>query len=156
MARAFEIMNKQVFSVHWEDTVEDVVKIFKEHRISGLPVVDNENKVVGIVSDRDLLQYSQKLDFIPLLDFSAWVSPYASPLETDSYKRSSEAFLKTKVTDVMSEEVISARENDSWHQAANLMKESGINRIPVVDDEGKLKGIITRDDLLCYIAEKGE
>ena len=61
-----EVINTNVISVRQNDLLEKVVKIFEKEKISGMPVVDSENKLVGIISDRDLLKYSEDLQVIPL------------------------------------------------------------------------------------------
>ena len=65
MSKISDVMNTKVISVQPDDTLEKVVKIFKEEKINGLPVVDAQNKVVGVISDRDLLKYSEELQRIP-------------------------------------------------------------------------------------------
>ncbi len=61
-----------------------------------------------------------------------------------------DVFSKTKVRDIMSKQVVSINDTNSWHQAVKLMKKHGINRIPVVDEEGKLKG--SSPETICCLA----
>ena len=153
MAKAFDIMTTQVIRVHPDDKLEDVIKILIKNKISGLPVLDDENKVVGIISDRDLLKYSEKLnEDVNLFDFSTWLLPHKNVPKSSQNKNSE--FLQTKVEDIMSKNIVSANENASWHDIIVLMKEYKINRIPIIDAQYQLKGIVTRTDLLNYLAEK--
>lgn len=154
MSKAFEMMNTQVVKVHPEDKLVDVVKILLEHKISGLPVIDDENKVLGMISGRDLLKYSETLDNSDnSLDISRLVRPHTYTAKSLP-ESNTNLFLITRVEEVMSKTVISVKENASFHDVVILMKEHKINRIPVIDEDGHLKGLITRTDLLNYIADK--
>ncbi len=133
-----EVINTNVISVHQNDLLEKVVKIFEKEKISGMPVVDSENKLVGIISDRDLLKYSEDLQVIPLNYI--WMT--------------AKDFLKTTVKEIMSKDISVIKKENTLHDAVVLMQEKGINRLPVVDNENILKGIITRTDLLNYLAVK--
>ena len=151
MSKISEVMNTNVLSVHPDDTLDKVVKVFKEEKISGLPVVDAQNKVVGVISDRDLLKYSEELQMIPINYI--WMTPYAYLHDSDDYKKTAEDFLKTPVNELMSKRAFVIKEDDSLNDAVDLMKKKGVNRLPVVDENKKLKGILTRTNLLDYPAE---
>ena len=155
MSKAIEMMNTQVVKVHPEDNLADVVRILLEHKISGLPVLDDENKVVGMITGKDLLKYSEilEVDDNPL-DFSRSFRLHTYTAKSIPDENNTDIFLITRVKEVMSKTVISVKENSSFHDVVILMKEHKINRIPVIDEDGRLKGLITRTDLLNYIAEK--
>lgn len=155
MVTAHDIMNPDVISVRPEEKVEDVLKILTERNISGVPVINGEGCVIGIVTERDLLVYSRNLGVFPL-DFAPFVLPRTSFPETVSYENKAHIYLNTKVEEVMSRKVITAKETDTWREVASLMTKKTINRIPVVNDQGKLIGIITRNDLLNFFAEKDD
>ncbi len=153
MSKISEFMNTNVVSVHPDDSIELVVRTFKDMNINGLPVVDTDNKVIGIITARDLLAHSEETKIIPLPYSSDWMYSYVYLLDNITYKKSVEEFLKTSVAEVMRKKVFTVNEHDSWHEAAALMKKREVNRLPVVDEDGKLKGIITRTDLLNFLAE---
>lgn len=156
MSKAIEMMNTQVVKVHQEDNLADVVRILLEHKISGLPVLDDENKVVGMITGKDLLKYSEILDVDDnSLDYSRLFRFHTHTAKSIPDENKTDMFLITRVEEVMSKTVISVNENSSFHDVVTLMKEHKINRIPVIDEDGRLKGLITRTDLLNYIAEKG-
>ena len=154
MSRVSEVMNTEVVSARPEDRLEDIVKILTAKKISGVPIVDTDNKVIGVITDRDLLQYSEKLSIIPLIAYSAWVMPLPYYPDGIIYEKKAEEFSKTLVRDVMSKKVVTIKGNDSWHDAARLMRKHSVNRVPVVDADRKLIGIVTRTDLLNYLAEQ--
>jgi CBS domain-containing protein len=154
MSHISEIMNTEVASAKPEDRLEDIVKILTSKKISGVPVVDTDNRVIGVITDRDLLQYSEKLRIIPLVAYSAWAMPFPYYPEGIIYEKKTEEFSKTLTRDVMSKKVITINGSDSWHDAARLMRKHSVNRVPVVDADRKLIGIVTRTDLLNYLSEQ--
>ncbi|MDO9574371.1 MAG: CBS domain-containing protein [Candidatus Contubernalis sp.] len=143
---AADIMCTEVISIAPEASLEETVKILAKNHVSGLPVVDQDNKVVGIISERNVIDFSSKLNVVALVGFSGWVSPQADV--------SFEAFSRTKVEDLMSRKVVTAKSGTSGEEIARLMKNRKINRIPIVDENGKLIGIVTRGDLVNYLAAK--
>ncbi len=154
MSHVYEMMNLKVVSVNPDNTLEDVAEILDKNKISGVPVVNNDNKVIGMISSRDLYNYSEKLNLVPLVGFSAWLYPNKKTAELDSYEERTKKFMDTAVKDIMSKEIVTVKENNTWHHAATLMKQNGVNRLPVTDEEGILKGIITRNDLIYYLSDK--
>lgn len=155
MSRISEFMNKDVVSVSPDDTVEKVLKTFKSKNISGLPVVDAEGKVIGIISARDLITYSEETQVIPLPYTSDWMYSYTYLIDSIPHKKSAEEFLRTRVSDVMKKRVFTISAHKSWHEAASLMKKREVNRLPIVDEAGRLVGVVTRTDLLHFLAEHG-
>jgi len=154
MKTASQIMNTNVVSVHPEDTLEHAVKLLTENKISGLPVVNSENKVIGIITDRDLLMYSEKLKIVPYIDYTSWVYPDTYFPGNLSYEKNANFFARTAVEEVMSKRVFTVKEKATWNEVVSLMRKNSVNRIPVTDDKGILKGIITRTDLLNHITDE--
>ncbi len=153
MSKISEFMNKDVVSISPDDTVETVLRTFKSKNISGLPVVDSDKKVIGILSARDLIAYSETTQMIPLPYTSDWMYSYTYMIDSIPHKKNAEEFLQTHVSEVMKRKVFTINEQDSWHDAASLMKKREVNRLPVVDETGRLKGVVTRTDLLHFLAE---
>jgi CBS domain-containing protein len=147
MKLASQIMNPNVISIRKGDSLGDAIKILTGKKISGLPVVDENNKVVGVLSDRDLIDYSEKLMTVPLFDYTGWLLQY-NEIPQNVISKNAEKFSGTKVEEVMSHKVVIVREDAEWFEVINLIRKHSINRIPVVDAEGRLKGIITRSDII--------
>ncbi len=156
MSKIREFLKTNVKYARPDDNLEKIVQILRENQISGVPIVDQDNKVIGIITARDLLKHSEKTKIIPLPYFPDGAPAYEYVLDNVVYKKSVEEFLETKVKEVMSKKVYTVKEDNTWHDAASLMKKKGINRIPVVDREGKLKGIVTRNDLLDFLSKHEE
>lgn len=140
-----DFMTASPVTIKPQDSVETVLKLLEERRISGLPVVDETEKVVGIVSETDLLFRERPIRMPLYLTFLGSVI-YLEPL--DKFDQQLKKSLGMLVQDVMTSEPITVTPNTPISQAANLMLEKQINRLPVVDEASKLVGIITRGDLV--------
>ncbi|MCC5910668.1 MAG: CBS domain-containing protein [Clostridiaceae bacterium] len=154
MFNASDIMTTPVISINPSNTLKEAVQILAEKKISGLPVVDFENKMIGMISEKDIVEYTNKLHVIRLINSSVWISPYDDVSFITSYKKGFELLSKTKVEEVMSKKVVSVKENASGEEIAKLMKKKNVNRIPVTNDDGVLIGIISRADLINYLASQ--
>lgn len=152
--QAKDIMSVKVVSVTPKQTLKEVMELFFEHKVSGFPVVDNENKVIGILSERDIVRYCEKEKAIPFASVTGWLASHVYLTDLARLKKGVELLAKTTVEKVMRPEVITAKENLSISDAAKIMNRHRINRIPIVDQENRLSGIITRDDLVNFLAEK--
>ena len=144
--KAGEIMTADVITVSPDDDVEKVARLLLEHNISGLPVVDGEGKLVGIVSEGDLVLQEKKVKG-PI---------YTIILGSVIYLESPQRFLEDvkrstalRVNELMtSKKLYTADAEAGVEEVATMMVEKGINRVPVVDKNNKLLGIITRQDIL--------
>ncbi|NLV16513.1 MAG: CBS domain-containing protein [Syntrophomonadaceae bacterium] len=141
---ARDIMTTNVVTIKLTDRVEDVAKLLVEHKISGVPVVDDDMKLLGIVSENDLIIKSRDLDlpfYVTLFDSIIFLE------NPNKFKDNLRKFTGIEVRDVMTPRAITVREDADIKEVANLMTKKNINRVPVVRDD-KLVGIISRHDLL--------
>lgn len=146
--KAKDIMTREVITVKEEDTIEEVVKLILEHRISGVPVINDENEVIGIITESDLIYREKDISipaFVPLLEGFIFLE---SIKKFEDKLRKKAAY---KVKNAMTTSVITVNHNEDVHRIANIMLSKKINRVPVTDDEGKLVGIITRSNILKSI-----
>jgi len=146
-----KIMIRDVISFKPNDPLSYVAWSLHENKISGAPVVDHGN-VVGIVSESDILRYLEEKDI--------WVNLFTPKpheileLVNKTKKRITEVTsliektAKTPVTKVMKSKVITVSQDDLVSHVSKLMRKNKINRVPVIDNMGRLKGIVTREDLL--------
>ncbi len=148
------IMSSPVFTIKKDATVREAAKVMAAHRVSGLPVVDDDERVIGIISESDLVQYAQKIRAVPVRDpWSFWVWPYVEISDLAVFRRGLEEISKTPVHEIMTKDVITVPENKSLDEVAKLMVSKRINRVPVVDDAGRARGIVSRADIVRYMAE---
>jgi len=142
---AGEIMTTDVITVKQEDDVQTVAKLLLEHKISGMPVVDNEGKVVGIISEADLMFQDKELQGPVYINFLGGIVYLENPQRfTENIKR----FTALQVGDLMTKKVSSVEEETELNKIVTMMINKKINRVPVVDKDKKLLGIITRQDII--------
>lgn len=153
MYKAKEIMSAPAISVNENQTLQEVLELLAKHRFSGAPVVDAENRVIGVISDTDIIRYSHQINVIPLSNLSGWISPYADISDLASIRKGYELLTKTKTSQIMTKKVYTVNEDAEANEVAQLMNRRKINRVPVVNSEGKLVGIITRADMVQCMAK---
>lgn len=139
---AKDIMVTDVITIHENAKLSDVVELLVTKNISGVPVVDAEGKLVGIVSEADLIDQNKREWAIPRLAlFGIWKVP--DRLLDDAYKEG----CKLEAKDVMTHKVITAKEETTIKELAHIMLSKHINRIPIMRDD-KLVGIVSRTSIL--------
>ena len=128
------IMTPNVITVNEKQTLREGSKFMYQHNIGGLVVLmdtsNNENaeidKPIGIITERDI----------------ARLVAFSSNLSTD-----------TAISEVMSKPLITINQNSSIKEVTDLMQQNDIRRLPIVDNKGKLVGIITAKDILRSLME---
>ncbi len=150
---ARDIMNAPVISISKDQSIKELIDLLAANRFSGVPVVDSSNKVVGIISDTDIVRYSHQVSVIPFTDLSGWISPYADISDLASLRKGIDLLATTKVAQVMTKKVFTTGEDTDVVEIAKLMSRRKINRVPIVDQDEKLIGIITRADLVNNMAK---
>jgi len=138
-----------VITVGPDTTVRELASILADKKISGVPVVDDEYEVVGMVSEADIIVQDAELHFpyyVPLLDSVIYLQSF------NKFEDRLRKMFGSKVKEIMSTEVMTIAPDASVRDAATLMADREINRLPVVA-EGKLVGIVTRHDIVRAIAD---
>lgn len=146
---AADIMTSPVITIGPDATVRELAKILADNKISGVPVVDADNKLRGIVSEKDLIVQDAELHF------PHYIQIFDGVIYLDSVRRFEQRFRKAfaaRVADVMTAEPITVKPETSLREVATLMADEDVNRIPVVNDEGHVLGIVARGDVLRGIA----
>ncbi len=143
--RAMDLMTSEVITVDEDASVQQVAKLLAERGISAVPVVDRENRVIGMVSEGDLLHRSETGTERRR---SWWLDMMASTnkLAGDYVKSHS-----GEVRDVMTRDVISVTDTTPVADIAVLLETNRIKRVPIVRD-GKLVGIVSRANLVRALA----
>ena len=138
-------MTRNVISVSPAKGIKDIFRIFKEKNIGGVPVVNSENRILGIVTKNELLtailpDYFDMIgDFLFIEDFGALEEELESIPELNLFI----------AEDLMRRDVVAVNEDASLLKVPALMDKYNVNRIPVTDKNEKLVGIITKIDL-CH------
>ncbi len=145
-----EVMTSPVVSVQHNLSLKELVKILDDNIFSGLPVIDEKEELVGIISEKDVLKYTQWIigqplkDPIKLLDTDSEAAHITGQRGVDVIELVASATAET----IMTKELITVKEETTMLETVRLMNRKEVNRIPVTDDSGKLKGIVTRADIL--------
>jgi CBS-domain-containing membrane protein len=143
--QARQIMVSPVITVKSSATVQEAAKLFLAHRISAVPVVDNEGKLVGIVSEGDLMH---RAEAGTERRHSWWLRGFIGDetLAAEYVKAHAR-----KIADVMTRRVITASPDSALHEVAALLEKNSIKRVPIVKD-GYLVGIVSRANLVQAVA----
>jgi CBS domain-containing protein len=143
--RAADVMTSEVITVGENSTVPEAAKLLAEHGISAVPVVDKDNRVVGMVSEGDLLH---RAETGTERRRSWWLEMMSSTSKlAGEYIKSHSG----KVKDVMTRDVLSVTEATLVADIAVLLETNRIKRVPVLRD-GKLVGIVSRANLVRALA----
>lgn len=148
---AKEIMTESVISIRADTPLKKAAEILDENSFSGVPVVDDDEILIGILSETDILRYTQQIIGQPLRDPHRVFTKSKEVLHVDITHRGVEVIelvASTSIETLMTLDVISATEDTPIFEIVRLMKENNINRIPIVNERKQLKGIITRADVI--------
>ncbi len=144
-----DVMTREVKTLNPEMSVKEAAQFLLEKGIGGAPVVDKEGKMLGIVSESDLIMEEVKLQFptfLHLLDGFIFLSNWRD------YEEKLRKAVGLKVADVMSSPVVTVEADASVEEAATLMVRKHISRLPVLE-KGRMVGIVSKRDLVKAIAD---
>ena len=142
---ARDVMIAPVITVKPSTTVEEVAKLFLEKKITAAPVLDDAGKLVGIVSEGDLLH---RVEAGTERRRQWWLRAF---IEDDTLAAEYVKAHGRKVSDVMTRSVIAAAPHTPLHEIATSMEKNGVKRLPVLEN-GLLVGIVSRSNLLQAVA----
>jgi CBS domain-containing protein len=144
----------RVLAFHPDDRVEEAARAMAERGIGGAPVVDGDDRVVGMLSDDDLIVADARLHVPTVITvLGAYIE---LPGERSRFEQELHKAVGATVGEVMSRQPVTCRPDDTLEQVATVLHERGLSRLAVVDDGGKLVGIVSRGDLVrALIAGEG-
>jgi CBS domain-containing protein len=135
-----DVMTTHVVAVRKNATFKDMVASLREHRVSAFPVLDDDDKVVGVVSEADLLAKEA-------LSLSS-ASHGSGLLHPGAHHREQVKAAGVTAADLMTAPAVAIGPHDPVTQAARLMYTRKVKRLPVIDEAGRLIGIVARSDVL--------
>jgi len=151
-----DVMTKNVIKFSMEDTIVKVLRTFSRKGISGAPVV-KRGKLIGIITDSDIISnldiYTPRIHFTSNPDFLLILAGLKTKRKASEIENEMKIMKKFKVKDFMTKRVFTINENASISEAARIMHEKEIKRLPVVNNKGKLVGIIARQDIIKALAK---
>ncbi len=150
MKTAAEIMDADVPSVSPDDDARTAIDLLAKTEMGAIPVVDDERRVVGIVSESDLILSDEESD----LHLPHYLNIMGGIVFVGSMKGFEERLNKafaTKVSELMTVDPVVARTDDDAGSVAKTIAEEHHNHLPVVDGDGRFAGIVTRADALAAL-----
>ncbi|MCC5655584.1 CBS domain-containing protein [Nostoc sp. XA010] len=144
-----DVMSRDPIVVRVETPLNEAIQILAERHISGLPVVDDVGKLVGIISETDLMWQETGVTppaYIMFLDSVIYLKNPAT------YERDLHKALGQTVGEVMSKNPITISANKTLREAATIMHDRSVHRLPVLDDTDQVIGILTRGDIIRAMA----
>ena len=142
-----EVMHREVVSVTGGVHPHEAETLLFRHQIGGMPVVDGEGRVVGVISETDFLY---RLEDPELFTFMDRLKHYLHRKEHHGKAHGD------TVAELMSAPALTVQASETVSRAATLMVERRVNRLPVVDGAGRLVGIVTRADLVRVLHRQEE
>ena len=142
-----EVMTRSVVTIAPTATIQDAIRLMLGQRISGLPVVDAQGALVGILTEGDLLH---RAETGTEWKHPAWLSFLRGPA------RAAEEFVRSHgrhVEDVMTRDVLTIEEDTTLDRVVEMMDRKRVKRLPVTRD-GRLTGVVSRSDLLRALAAR--
>ncbi|MER5828934.1 CBS domain-containing protein [Streptomyces mirabilis] len=137
------VMATEVVTARYGTPFKEVARLLTEHRISGLPVIDEDDKVLGVISETDLMVRQAGVP-----------DPYETPrrfrftgLTRGARRQAAKGHART-AGQLMSVPPVTVHADETIAEAARTMARSRVERLPVVDDEDRVVGIVTRRDLI--------
>lgn len=144
-----EFMTRTVISIDRKGYIKNLFKLFEAHGIMGVPVVDHKNEVVGMITESDLVRHFTTLKApraIQLLGSLIYLE------DTTAFNEAFKKHCAETVEAFMTQPVICIHPDQNLQEAIDLMTEKKVSRLPVVDGNHQLIGIITRKDIIHQLA----
>jgi CBS domain-containing protein len=152
MKTAAEIMDADVPAVSPEADAKAAIELLAKTEIGALPVIDRDRKVVGIVSESDLILADEESDLhLPhYLEIMGGVVFIGS---MKGFEKRLEKAFATKVAELMTAEPITVHTYEAADRVAKKIADHHHNHLPVVDEDGRLAGMVTRADALAAVVD---
>ena len=148
MVNAGQLMKKDIYTVREEEKVRDLLRVFVEKQVSGVPVLGKDHTLAGIITEADILrQIHQPPSFIDFVN-------YFVVLDSDRVITGQiMEMLDRPVKDLMTKDVITVDEETSLAKISQILSRRKFKKLPVVDGQ-KLVGVINRSDVIGYLVKE--
>jgi CBS domain-containing protein len=132
MLSAKTIMKRDVITVHPETPLDKVINTLIQHNITGMPVLNEDSSIAGIVTEKDILSFLLDKDILDMTN--------------------NRLLCETTVHHIMTTDVVRFDEDTPLTQICRALVDRHFRRVPIVDKDGKLVGIISRKDIIAVIS----
>lgn len=144
MIKAKDIMTRDVITVYLDTEITQAARLMLDNHLSGLPVIDKDGHLKGIICQSDLMTQQKK---IPLPSFFVLLDTVIAFTSQKQIEREVKKMAAVKVSEAMTPDPITVDPETSLEDIATLMVKHSIHTLPVFD-QGKLVGIIGKEDIL--------
>ena len=152
MMKIQDAMEKNVIKFQVDDRIVDVAGSLRENKISGAPVMNKEGQLVGIISEGDIMRlleiHSPHIRLILPSPLDLIELPVRMKYEMDEIAEDMNKAASVLIGEIMTKKVVTIDPDSDIGDAAQLMDTHDVKRLPVVDSDGKMVGIITRGDII--------
>lgn len=142
-----EIMTRDVKSLSGNISAKEALQVLFDTHISGLPVMDEQGKLLGMFTEKDILR-----TILP--SYIDMVGRFIYSEDPKGIKNKVAELANIKVKDIMRKEVITVDEDTALSEVARLIMTRGARRIPVLDKSGKVVGIVAREDVVKELTKE--
>ena len=143
MLNATDIMTKDVITAKNETTIEELARLLIDHKISGVPVIDDDNKMIGIVTENDLIKKNKRFHIPTIVRlFDAYFLLDSGKVEDEIKK-----MVATTVGEIYTKKVLSISEDTTLEDIATIMAEKHIHLLPVLRSD-EVVGIVGKADVV--------
>lgn len=141
-----DVMTKEVITASKNTSVGELSRILLKNNITGVPVVDEDGVLQGMVTDADII--TEDIEPIFPLFFDPLIVSYAFMENFEKYKKDIKDYLNIKVEEIMTRRVKTVKKDTTVSDTVKILVKDRINRIPVIDENNKVIGIVARADIL--------
>ncbi len=143
-----DFMIRKVYTVNPTNSIKDLLVILQKNQIGGVPVVDDDNHLIGIISDGDVLRYLSPNPVAGLADL-------VYIIEDGKMEDVLREKLQTKVKAIMRKRnIVKVSPDENFETAIRILSKHHFKKLPVVDDAGRVVGVLSRGDIINNIAAK--
>lgn len=151
MLSAKDIMTTEVITVRPETEIVEATRLLLDNHINGLPVVDAEGRLVGILCQSDLIVQQKKL---PLPSFFTFLDGFIPLTSTKQMEKEIRKAVATTVSHAMTSDPVTVTPHTSLNSVASLMVDRNFHTLPVVEN-GRLVGIVGKEDVIRTLTGAG-
>jgi CBS-domain-containing membrane protein len=151
MLQARDIMTKEVITVSPRTKVLDLARLFAEHKINGAPVLDEKGRLIGVVTQSNLIDRAKKFELphvITILDAHFYLE------RPSTFKKNLEKLMGNLVSDIMTSPPVTITGGVEVDEIASIMARKQIHTLPVMEDD-KIIGIIGKIDIIRALGQEG-
>ena len=141
-----DIMQTDVYSVPYKATVKEVLELMVEKEVSGVPIIDDENFVIGFISDGDIMKFIAKQD-PRIIDMTSFITVW---YDTETFEKKLDDLMNLNVMELATSKVVSVDEDFEIDEVAKILGKKKIKKVPVLRD-GRLVGVVNRSHIIRYI-----